>query len=972
MRRHPKAPSGVSISGAGTSRAPFGISSATRGVSGDADGRGAPFYRKGMLALLVGIAALLVLPVASASATLTVNLTGPGTGTVVAMSGANILFECSNTPGKEKLGPANCSTSETTVNVRAFPDKPFILGPWSGSEAGTCDSHLEPECKFDPLNPLGPNAVLDALFRMPPELPSVSTGVAGNVTDNQALIPGEVNPNSDTYAVTRCQVEYGLTIAYGKFASCQPSTLPPGTTAVPVSTQLGVLAPSTTYHYRVVARNVSGTSVGADRTFTTSAAPADSCPNAAIRAQQGSFFLGDCRAYEMVSPPYKQTQEARLAMNYLLFQGGAAPMSPNGDAVGWSSLGLFAGAESSINGSTYLSKRSAEGWETVSTNAPFSVIGSGGGLATLNTVAKSRDMLGTAQCGYASPVAGPGEVDKFLPAVCAVQGAAGAWRSTGKIFPYDNWAQGGGEWKLNGASDDLSHLTVTSSLRVVPEDTASGFTRSLYDVFAESPTKLGVRLVNVGNNGNLIGSGGAELGGQNGRYRYRAISADGDRIFFTATPAGGVATLYARSGGVTTTVSNPSPAECTTCDSTLRAAGFWGASADGSRVFFSTAQQLVDADSDATNDLYIYDFDAPPGRHLIQASAGGAGDLTPGTEAKVTGVAAVSEDGSRIYFFAQDLLTSLPNGLGQSAVKGAENLYVYERDSAFPTGRTSFVATVSSADVARLNSGLNEEVQTTPDGSYLVFTSTDQLIGAGPEVDTDAAVDIYRYEALSGDLVRISVGRPDYPASSNGNTAGMTAVFEGTERGVAGANGSGQGVSADGSYVVFVTGETLQAEDVNGAGPVLCGGGDTPGCDVYLWHDGDVQLVSTGIHPGGSSQVTGRGRVSASGSVVMFSTYTQLVPQDTDQLSDIYAARIDGGFPYTPPTPRCESNEACHGSPPQPPPGEVVGGSSTFSGPGNQPAPPVKPKKKKKKHKKQHGKKHKKAAKQKTSTRGNG
>ena len=54
-----------------------------------------------------------------------------------------------------------------------------------------------------------------------------------------------------------------------------------------------------------------------------------------------------------------------------------------------------------------------------------------------------------------------------------------------------------------------------------------------------------------------------------------------------------------------------------------------------------------------------------------------------------------SEDGSHVYFVAKGVLTSIPNtslASGQQvAVAGQDNLYVYERDSAFPNGHLAFV-----------------------------------------------------------------------------------------------------------------------------------------------------------------------------------------------------------------------------------------------------------------------------------------
>ena len=64
------------------------------------------------------------------------------------------------------------------------------------------------------------------------------------------------------------RVEYGPTAAYGPATADVP--VGNGSGAVPVTLDLAGLAPSTTYHYRLVATSPVGESAaGADATFTT-------------------------------------------------------------------------------------------------------------------------------------------------------------------------------------------------------------------------------------------------------------------------------------------------------------------------------------------------------------------------------------------------------------------------------------------------------------------------------------------------------------------------------------------------------------------------------------------------------------------------------------------------------------------------------------------------------------------------------
>jgi phosphodiesterase/alkaline phosphatase D-like protein len=82
-----------------------------------------------------------------------------------------------------------------------------------------------------------------------------------------ATLNGTVNANGSSTTVV---FEYGLTTEYGGTAPAPQSPVS-GSTATPVSATLILLDPSTTYHYRVVATNASGTTYGADMTFTTTA-----------------------------------------------------------------------------------------------------------------------------------------------------------------------------------------------------------------------------------------------------------------------------------------------------------------------------------------------------------------------------------------------------------------------------------------------------------------------------------------------------------------------------------------------------------------------------------------------------------------------------------------------------------------------------------------------------------------------------
>ena len=98
--------------------------------------------------------------------------------------------------------------------------------------------------------------------------PSVTTTAASSVSTTGARLNGRVNANGRS---TSWHFEYGTSAGYG--ASTPSHSAGSGTGTTSVSASLSGLAPGTTYHFRLVASNSSGTTAGADQTFTTVATP---------------------------------------------------------------------------------------------------------------------------------------------------------------------------------------------------------------------------------------------------------------------------------------------------------------------------------------------------------------------------------------------------------------------------------------------------------------------------------------------------------------------------------------------------------------------------------------------------------------------------------------------------------------------------------------------------------------------------
>jgi hypothetical protein len=100
------------------------------------------------------------------------------------------------------------------------------------------------------------------------EKPTVTTKAASNVQQSTALLNGAVDPNG---AETTYFFQIGPTSVYG--INSPETGVGKGGSPVNVSFQSEGLAPATTYHYRIVAKNSKGLVKGSDRTFKTRRQP---------------------------------------------------------------------------------------------------------------------------------------------------------------------------------------------------------------------------------------------------------------------------------------------------------------------------------------------------------------------------------------------------------------------------------------------------------------------------------------------------------------------------------------------------------------------------------------------------------------------------------------------------------------------------------------------------------------------------
>ncbi len=115
----------------------------------------------------------------------------------------------------------------------------------------------------------------------PPSAPTVVTGAASSVGQTSATLNGTVNPNGQT---TTYHFEYGslgdCAVPSNNCTSTTGQNAGSGSGAQPVTAGLTGLTDGTTYHFRLVAQNATGTSAGSDHTFTTVTSSPGSPPDA--------------------------------------------------------------------------------------------------------------------------------------------------------------------------------------------------------------------------------------------------------------------------------------------------------------------------------------------------------------------------------------------------------------------------------------------------------------------------------------------------------------------------------------------------------------------------------------------------------------------------------------------------------------------------------------------------------------------
>jgi hypothetical protein len=352
-------------------------------------------------------------------------------------------------------------------------------------------------------------------------------------------------------------------------------------------------------------------------------------------------------------------------------------------------------------------------------------------------------------------------------------------------------------------------------------------------------------LVSQGN-ASCAGSG---CGNGSGAALFRQASADGTKVFITTAEGlvpgenDGFIDIYVRdlTAGTTALASSSGP-----CPGELNCnAVYGGAANDGSHVFFESNEQISVADTDSSADVYDW-----AGATAQLASTGPDGG---NANANAT-YAGNSADGGAVYFHTDERLDSAADGDGVQDV--------YRRQA----GVTTLISTGSGGADAELPALFR---WASPNGSStaVIFTTAEPLNAA----DEDGSQDIYARNGTSTTL--LSAGDPSCAASDCGNGASAADFTR---------------ASADGSHVFFVTDERLVEDE-----PLAKGDADD-NTDVYRRFAGATTLISTGPLNGNGPFDARLHGASEDGSVAIFVTDERLTAEDDFSLEDDVYARSAG------------------------------------------------------------------------------
>ncbi len=655
---------------------------------------------------------------------------------------------------------------------------------------------------------------------------------------------------------------------------------------------------------RIVCAVVLSGLVGLATVVLPATAGAESCPNEQIRAEQGATRLPDCRAFEMVTPEIKSDDN----------QIESAYGFPDGNHVFYASFLPLPGAQNG-NNTRLLGTRTPNGWKTTPLTFPAPGGNSGGFLGGLGELPAVAFASGYTEALFTAPFkeAPLDETSTEFGNVYRLNLESGdvSLAALPDSGPLTSSMDQYGTF-IAGVSENGAHVLFQTAGRLptapgTPEDTEpeSVSAEELYD-----RTGGHTYLVSVLPDGSIPPNGvlGQNASPEYPGLSYGAVSPDGSNVVFEVKGACGnecVARVYLREND----------------SRTIELAGgahggaFAGRSADGSKVFTGGIVTTTGvAGQYQLGGLYEY-------------------DVASGTTTTITAdgqLVASSADGSRVYYLVEE------ESVYGSGMKNANpGLYLWEGGRSKPIPNAG-----GFASSAVNNSGWspftyqNNLAVATPDGASLLFLDTAKLTSYnnfGPRCKNERedpepgnCAEAYVYNASTGAVTCVSCNPTGAPPLGNASLlafGGESNYFSDPNVDPLQPPSSSGEISPDGSRVFFETTDALVPQDTNGLP------------DVYEWENGRIYLISSGEGINGS-QFSG---ASGTGDDVFITTVDRLAPQDDENSTEIYDARVDGGFPYRPFSPGCDSGQ-CQG-PQTPAPNFGPPASATFVGLGNPVAP---------------------------------
>jgi hypothetical protein len=684
-----------------------------------------------------------------------------------------------------------------------------------------------------------------------------------------------------------------------------------------------------------------------------------SCPNEIFRNGPSSH-LPDCRAYEMVSPADKNGGSVNGG-EQLESQPAPEQAATNGESVTYASQTAFTsvGAKVSLTSNQYLARRGPNGWSTEDITPPQ--IYPGGEIDKQQKALDfslylgfTKDLTTGFLLSEEPPLSPLAPADFYNPYLRNLDAGSYELLSAtrppiAKPGPVDEFHENGFRVTYGGMSTDAQHVAFAANDAIAPK-AVPGQT-NLYEWNAGQ-----VETINLLPNGEAVA--GATLGGfnedavsgaENYSDFYRTISGDGSRVFWT----GPERNIYMHER----TPQGPRTVQ-------VGSGKYWGASSDGSVVFFGSAGGQV-VGQHVGGDLYRYDVST--GRTL---------DIAPGLE--MLGLVGTSDDGSYVYFAGE-------GAIAPGAEVGKANLYLWHSTGP-ESGTLTLIAVMGGWNLEREDwvEGLRERTsRVSPSGQYLAFDSSTPITGYDskpvnrevceyqgsgelPSAYTGGScIEVFEYDAVAGKLRCVSCNPTGAPPIADSVVPNGVNFLQGS-LGWQSASVQQRYLEDDGR-MFFDSKEALVPEATNNSENVY--EFDPDGIGSCASTTGCVYLISSGTGSGASQFVD----ASEDGNDVFFVTFDRLVLQDNDELADLYDARVGGGFSL-PEVPAC-SGEAC--KPPNTPAPSIYGApaSAAFVGPGNPFAAPVatavkpkakvkkKPKKEKKKTKSSRQGKHSKSVK---------